>query len=200
MKKVFLFMAISILLVLNFLGGTRGFDIYNLIRKNYKIVEQGIKIQYFDENMDRDYLKNSLCLKDNFKIYGDNFYYFNENNTFSIEIKGIDKFIEIEIKNCDNSISIEEIEENSKKILDKNKNLKVFTYIKGKVNDIHSLENISSYLEKTFKNQYEKINLSNGETGVIKFDKNIEYNYSLVSYGKDDNYIIVGSPVIFITY
>ena len=200
MKKVFLFMGISIILVLNFLGGTRVFDIYNLVRKNYNIVEQGIKIQYFDENMDKDYLKNSLNLEDSFKTYGDNFYYFNENNVFSIEIKGIDEFIEIEIKNFDNSISIEEIEENSRKILNKNKNLKVFTYIKGKVNDIHSLENISSYLEKTFKNEYEKINLSNGETGVIKFDKNIKYNYSLVNYGKDDNYIIVGSPVIFITY
>lgn len=200
MKKVFLFMGAIIVLTLSFLGGTRESNMYSLVRDNYKIIEQGIKIQYIDENMDKDYLKNSLNLAEEFELYNDNFYYLKENNEFSIEIKGIDEFIEVEIKNFDNSIVIEDIEKDLRKMFNRNKSLKVFTYVKGKGNDIHSLENTASYLEKTFKDKYEKVNLSNGETGVIKLDKNTEYNYSLVSYGKDDNYIIVGSPVIFITY
>lgn len=200
MKKVFLFMSIIIVLTLSFLGGTKDSNMYNLVRNNYKVVEQGIKIQYIDENMDKDYLKNSLNLTEEFDLYNNNFYYLKENNNFSIEIKGIDEFIEVEIKNFDDSIVIEDIENILRKVFNKNKSLKVFTYVKGKGNDVHSLKNTSSYLESAFKDKYEKVNLSNGETGVIKFDKNTEYNYSLVSYGKDDNYIIVGSPVIFITY
>ncbi|MGL4656689.1 MAG: hypothetical protein ACRCWM_12540, partial [Sarcina sp.] len=123
-----------------------------------------------------------------------------ENKKFSIEIKGIDGFIEIEIKNFDNTITVEEIERETKKILNKNEDLKVFTYIKGKGNDIYSLDKASSYIDKNFSDSYEKVTLSNGETGVIKLGENREYNYSLISYEKDDNYIIVGSPVIFITY
>ncbi|MGL4453905.1 MAG: hypothetical protein ACRCTZ_22365 [Sarcina sp.] len=199
MKKVILFMSI-IVATLNFLGSTKKFDMYNLVRNNYKVIEQGVKIQYIDKAMDKLYLKNNLNLTDDFEMYNDNFYYAKENDEFSIEIKGIDGFVEIEIKNFDNEITVEEIERKTKEMLNKNKDLKVFTYIKGKGNDIYSLNKASSYLEKNFKKKYEKVNLSNGETGVVKIDKNIEYNYSLVSYGKDDNYIIVGSPVIFITY
>ncbi|MGL4655963.1 MAG: hypothetical protein ACRCWM_08770, partial [Sarcina sp.] len=94
MKKVILFMSIITMVTLNFLGSTKDFDIYNLVRNNYKIVEQGIKIQYRDKNMDKYYLKNSFNLTDDFEMYNENFYYLKENKKFSIEIKGIDGFIE----------------------------------------------------------------------------------------------------------
>ncbi|MGL5577438.1 MAG: hypothetical protein ACRDCW_18020 [Sarcina sp.] len=131
MKKVILFMSI-IVATLNFLGSTKKFDMYNLVRNNYKVVEQGVKIQYIDKAMDKLYLKNNLNLTDGFEMYNDNFYYAKENDEFSIEIKGIDGFVEIEIKNFDNEITVEEIERKTKEMLNKNKDLKVFTYIKGK--------------------------------------------------------------------
>ncbi|MGL4763410.1 MAG: hypothetical protein ACRC6T_06400 [Sarcina sp.] len=201
MKKVILFMSI-ILTASIFLGSSKSFDVYDkLVRDNCEVVEQGIKVQYKDNKMDKSYLKNTLNLTDDFEMYNENFYYLKENKKFSIEIKGIDNFIEIEIKNFSNVMKIEEIEEIIRKEFNNKKDLKIFTYVKGKVNDNHSLEETSKFVEIELKNkENESLKLDNGETGVIKLRNGEEYNYSLVSYEKDNDYIIVGSPVIFITY
>ncbi|WP_297520955.1 hypothetical protein [uncultured Clostridium sp.] len=201
MKKVVLCMSIMIMTSIVFLGGSKSFNIYDvLVRENYEVVEQGIKLQYSEKNMDMSYLKNVLNLTDDFEMYNKNFYYLKENNKYSIEIKGIDRFIEIEIKDFNNDMKIEEIEKITKKMLNNKKDLKVFTYVKGKTNDIHSLKETSKFIKTELQSEgNESLKLSNGETGIIELN-NEEYNYSLISYEKDNNYIIVGSPVIFITY
>ena len=202
MKKVILFMSSIVLMVSMFLGSSKDFDIYDrLVRGKCEVIEQGIKIQYVDNKMDKSYLKNVFSLTDDFEMYNENFYYLKETGKFSIEIKGIDNFIEVEIKDFTNVMKIEELERLMKKEFNNKKDLKTFTYVKGKVNDNHSLTDISKVIRTELKNkENESLKINNGETGMIKLRNSKEYNYSLVSYGKDDNYIIVGSPVIFIAY
>lgn len=202
MKKVILLIGILYISMLTLLGSSRieEINIYDtLVRQQSDIVEQGIKIQYTDKSETPNRVKNNLKLSGEINMYGDNFNYIEKDENYSIEVRGIDSFIEIEVIFLDESVKIENLEELARdKFKDKN-DLSVFTYIKGKINDTHSLdfEKISS--DKNIKS-IESLDIEGGQTGIIKTRNNKEFNYSLMSYDKDNDYIIVGSPVIFISY
>ncbi|MGL4742625.1 MAG: hypothetical protein ACRC41_17835 [Sarcina sp.] len=190
MKKV---MYISFLFALGivFLGGMKiDTNLYDEVRKNQNDFTQGLKIQYELDEDEYQLLKNNK----NFQFYDDDFYYKDNKSTYSIEVKCIDYFLEVELTNIKDEIKIEKFESILKEKLKDKNNLKIFTYVKSKVSEGHSLDTLE-YVEKI-----DKINIVNGETGIIKLKGGQKFNYSIINYGKDNNYIIVGSPVIFISY
>lgn len=205
MRKAIVVISSLILCSLLFLGGSINLKskIYgDLVRNVSTVVEQGVKIQYkFKDLKEINDIKNKLNIKQEFNFYGENFYYSNQNKDTSIEIKGIDSIVEIEIKIFNDNVKIEEIENELKTIFNEKEELKTFSYLKGKLNDEHNLVKDKNSIKKELNVKcLELIEIESGITGVMKLYNNEEYNFSLVSYEKDDNYIIVGSPVIFTTY
>lgn len=205
MRKAIIVSSSLILCSLLFLGGSIDLKskIYgDLVRDVSIVIEQGVKVQYkFNNSKEIDDIKSKLNIKEEFNFYGENFYYVNQNRESSIEIKGIDNIVEIEIKIFNDNVKIEEIENELKTIFNEKEELKTFSYLKGKLKNEHNLVKDKNSMKKELNVKcLELIEIESGITGVMKLYNNEEYNFSLVSYEKDDNYIIVGSPVIFTTY
>ncbi|MGL5633682.1 MAG: hypothetical protein ACRDDL_01175 [Sarcina sp.] len=190
MKKI-IYMSCLVIIGMIFLGGTSAdVNLYDEVRKNSNSFTQGLKIQYQLEEKEYQALKNI----DGLEIYDNNLYYVNNKKDYFVELKCINYFLEVEVTNIKNDIKIEDVEKILTKKLKNKNNLKIFTYVKSKVGEGHSLKKLS-YIENS-----KKVNIDNGETGIIKLKDESIFNYSIMNYGKDDNYIIVGSPVIFISY
>ena len=173
-------------------------EYYDSVRAEYNIIEQGIKVQYKEEISPQE-LKTFLGINGEVQMYGENISYKHNDEKFLIELKYIDSFVELEIILKNNKTDIEKLEKIFEDKFKDKKNLDIFTYIKGKVNDNHNLKSIN--LEGNYNvKSIENLEIDNGYTGVITLKNNEQLNYAIKNYGKDDNYIIVGSPVIFISY
>ncbi|WP_297435269.1 hypothetical protein [uncultured Clostridium sp.] len=200
MKKMVSFIMLYVFVGI-FLGSGASYskiEYYDSVRTEHNIIEQGIKVQYKDDISPQE-LKEFLGITGELKIYGKNIAYKHNDEKFLIELKYIDSFVELEIILKDNKTDIEELEKIFKDKFKDKKNLDIFTYIKGKVNDNHNLKSIN--LEGNYNvKSIENLEIDNGYTGVITLKNNEQLNYAIKNYGKDDNYIIVGSPVIFISY
>ena len=200
MKKMVSFIMLYVFVGI-FLGSGASYskiEYYDSVRTKHNIIEQGIKVQYKDDISPQE-LKEFLGITGELKIYGKNIAYKHNDEKFLIELKYIDSFVELEIILKDNKTDIEELEKIFKDKFKDKKNLDIFTYIKGKVNDNHNLKSIN--LEGNYNvKSIENLEIDNGYTGVITLKNNEQLNYAIKNYGKDDNYIIVGSPVIFISY
>lgn len=206
MKKLIVFI-FSILMASSLLGSVNksNFNVYdNLVRNKTDVVEQGVKIQYrYDGNHKKEIesIKSLLKIKSDFDIYDENFYYYDKTNKYIIEIKGIDSFIEVEIKYFIEKIKVEEIEKKLEAIFNEKRELESFSYIKAKVDKKFDMDKEISVLKKNSKiKEITNLEISSGITGTIKLYNKKEYNYSFITYEKDNNYIIVGSPVIFTVY
>lgn len=205
MKKASIIISSLILFSFLFLGGNVSYKskVYeNLVRNTSEVVEQGVKVQYkFSDLQEINDIKSKLNIEKEFSIYNEGFYYLEQNNKASIEIKGIDSIVEIEVKIFDDSIKVEELENSLIKIFSKKEDIKTFSYLKGKLKDEHNLENDKISLKRKLNvKTLEILEIQSGITGIAKLYNNEEYNFSLISYEKDNDYIIVGSPVIFTTY
>lgn len=203
MKKNIIFIFVLFLGVNIFLG-TFVFNkkyIYDtLVREKSNIVEQGVKVQYnYDDFSEYEEIRQDLNVVNEFELYDENFYYLEENSNYSIEIKGIDFFVEIEIKVFNDKVGVEELEKNLISKFKDKQNLQTFSYLKGKLKNKHNLDLEFKSLERNLKS-IDSIEIENGITGNITLYNNEVFNYSIISYDKDNNYIIVGSPVIFTTY
>ena len=200
MKKMVSFIMLYVFVGI-FLGSGASYskiEYYDSVRTEHNIIEQGIKVQYKDDVSPQE-LKAFLGIDGEVQMYGENIAYKHNDEKFLIELKYIDSFVELEIILKDNKTDIEELEKIFKDKFKDKKNLDIFTYIKGKVNDNHNLKSIN--LEGNYNvKSIENLEIDNGYTGVITLKNNEQLNYAIKNYGKDDNYIIVGSPVIFISY
>lgn len=193
MKKMISLVMLYIVVV-SFLGTDKISNkevVYNNIREEFNIVEQGIKIQY-QEDTSIDKIKSFLGINE-IDVYGENFEYKHNNENFSIHLKSIDSFIELELIVKSNQVKIEELEKISTDKFKAKNNLEIFTYIKGEINENHNLD---EYLS----DNTQMLKIDNGYTGIINANDDNSLNYAIKNYGKDNNYIIVGSPVIFISY
>lgn len=202
MKKIILFIGILYISILTLVGSTKSenYNIYDeFVRKNSTVVEQGIKVQYTQDKIDSQKLLTSLNLIDKVQIYNDNFIYTDDNKEYFFEIRGIDSFIEIEFIFYNNEVKVEDVEKIARTKFKDKKDLSIFTYIKGKISDNHSFDE-NKYINNNFIKNISCIQINNGKTGIIELKNRNLFNYSQISYGKDNNYIIVGSPVIFISY
>lgn len=185
-------------------------DIYNTIMdESCIVIESGVQGKYLSQSSIEEEIKKIETL---FKIEGkikkhNNNFYFNskgdttELNIFAIEEKrGIN--VEITIKEIGKNNNIEVLENCLKKA---NKNIKISSYLKGKVNNNFGVnKNIQILEDKLLNlnpNNIESINVDSGITGVAEFNNGKKINYAVVNYNDSkDVYMIIGTPVIFITY
>lgn len=181
-----------------------------VIHEKYKILQSGVKFQYSVKNnlvKEKNRIADILELSKNEFIVNENGFYFNKKiNKDDYLIKGSyinnnESFIEIElIKNNENDI------ENLKKKFEKvqnnlTSNEQYFSFIKGKLKLDNEDEKIriNNILEKKGVQNQEEINLHNGTTAIIEFKDKTKINYSLCNYNTGQ-YLIIGTPNIFITY
>ena len=113
------------------------------------------------------------------------------------------KGINVEITLKEFGVNNIEVLENCLKIA--NKNIKISSYLKGKVNNNFGVNKNVEILESKLLNldikDIKNINIDSGITGVAEFNNREKINYAVVNYGDDkDIYMIIGTPVIFITY
>lgn len=212
MGKLFSFM-ISITIATSTLMNFNKFynlDIYNsIMSESCVVIEKGIQGKYLSQSSIEEEIRKIETL---FEIEGkikknNNSFYFNskedttELNIFAIKEKqGIN--VEVTIKEMGKNNNIEVLENSLKKV---NKNIKISSYLKGKVNNNFGVNKNIEILENKLLNlnlkNIESINIDSGITGIAEFNNGEKINYAVVNYNdREDVYMIIGTPVIFITY
>lgn len=194
--------------ILNFNLGDSSYIYKAIDNESYEIIEQGIQGKYLSENsMDEEIelLKSIFKIKEPFQREDKSFYFNYEKDAIELNIFGIEEKkglnIEITIKAKDKEYDINLLEKTLKEI---NGNINIANYVKSKINNNLSIDENKDNLEREFKklsvNSIESIEINSGITGIAKFKDGEKINYGIVSYGENENYLILGTPVIFITY
>lgn len=188
-------------------------DLYEKINSIIEFGESGIKISYKTNSDIKDILQEindlDLCYLDDILIMENNidtsFSFEKESEKNSIKIligKSIGGYnVDIEIIDKKKLISVDTIKlkfSRLKNIID----LSYFTFIRGKAKDQcrDELEkNLFNILDCYNIQNKSSILLENGLTGIFTVQKRLKINYSIMNYN-DGTYLIMGSPIIFITY
>lgn len=214
MKKIFWILT-TIIFSLN-LNGSYLYneeDLYKDISSIIDFSESGLKVS-FSTNKDLKKILKSINELDLFYLdeilYEDNilenkFYFEKINGDNSIKVligKEKNYNIEIEIIDKKNMINIDLLKKELDKLSKDAYNFNYFTFVKGK------LESQSNYeLEDSLFNMLDCYNignkssvlLENGLTGIFTVEETLKFNYSIMNYN-NGTYLIMGSPIIFITY
>ena len=167
---------------------------------NYDFVQNGIKLEYtVDEKLCKEYLriKQFLVLStENNNITAES-----ENIDYSINICEYNDLIKVQVIliNNDVSKSEEELKKLSQKIRNDNFiNERYFSFIKGKLNTQD--KNLIDDLEKNLNikvNEY--LDINNGCVAEATFEDNQHINIGQIKYDTG-SYLIIGTPIIFVTY
>lgn len=178
----------------------------NIISKS-EVVQNGIRLEYTSENSLKDEI---AIIKDNLKKSNYKNIIEKDNNIFikdkhkDIEIylwenKEITK-VQISYINHNSNMTILEIKHEMDRIQDiTSKNIKYFNFIKVKIIE-ENKQDILNIIKKSIKlDDLEVLNISNGivAKGVLKDGSKI--NFANITYDTGE-YLILGTPVIFITY
>ena len=173
---------------------------------NYDFVQNGIKLEYtVDEKLCKEYLRiKQFFEENNFLVLS------TENNNITAEIENIDYSIniceyndlikvQVILINNDVSKSEEELKKLSQKIRNDNFiNERYFSFIKGKLNTQD--KNLIDDLEKNLNikvNEY--LDINNGCVAEATFEDNQHINIGQIKYDTG-SYLIIGTPIIFVTY
>lgn len=213
MKKVFyIFLSIFSLLIINgkeYECEAKN-DSFNEIEKyilnEYDFVESGIKLEYtvktgIDDEIER--IEEILMNKNNLIVTkGKNCIFAeDENINYSVTIYNYDGLIKVEviIINKDKNISEKTLKLLVKEIRNDNfVDERYFLFIKGKINttDINIFEDIEKKVQ--FKIT-DSLDISNGNIakGTMRDGTNI--NIGQITYDTG-SYLIIGTPIIFVTY
>lgn len=183
-------------------------DFYNLensinIKSNFK--ENGLKMQFkTKKSIEKEYvdLKKYLVDKSNgiyTKIDNERFEIFNNGIKICVNLWRIEDYTytEITIINTNPEYKVKSLEEligNIKKL--DIKELKIFLYYKGEINNNKS---INDFHEIESLNNLNILSINNGYTGTGISKLGTKMNFALVSYN-DKSQIIIGTPIIFTTY
>lgn len=183
-------------------------DFYNLensinIKSNFK--ENGLKMQFkTKKSIEKEYvdLKKYLIDKSNgiyTKIDNERFEIFNNGIKICVNLWRIEDYTytEITIINTNPEYKVKSLEEligNIKKL--DIKELKIFLYYKGEINNNKS---INDFHEIESLNNLNILSINNGYTGTGISKLGTKMNFALVSYN-DKSQIIIGTPIIFTTY
>ena len=213
MKKVFLvFLLIFSLLII---GGKEykceskedSFSkIEGYVINNYDFVQNGIKLEYtVDEKLCKEYLRIKQFFEENnflvLSTENNNITAESENIDYSINICEYNDLIKVQVIliNNDVSKSEEELKKLSQKIRNDNFiNERYFSFIKGKLNTQD--KNLIDDLEKNLNikvNEY--LDINNGCVAEATFEDNQHINIGQIKYDTG-SYLIIGTPIIFVTY
>lgn len=176
--------------------------------KNYgTFKENGVRLEYTTKSSAEEEI---LKLKNNFeKQFKDEVNI--EKNTISIskdcrEIKAIvwsnkeDTKVQITYVNNDNKITTNQL----KKELEQNeyfaaKNIKYFNFVKVKIIEEQKQKVLDLLKSNIDEKTLEELNILNGKVAKGILIDGSKINFSFMTYDKE-NYLVLGTPVIFITY
>ncbi len=136
-----------------------------------------------------DYIKTS---KNYLEAKGDNkeIYIYTYNNKIGCKV-------EIKIVNYEKRNNVNKLINNLIKLQNSAaKNIRYFSYIKGKVSNIE--ETLKEIKNNKDLKDIKTVNINNGYTGTAKY-KNEKINFAINNYDTG-SYIIIGTPIIFTTY
>lgn len=173
---------------------------------NYDFVQNGIKLEYtVDEKLCKEYLRIKQFFEENnflvLSTENNNITAESENIDYSINICEYNDLIKVQVIliNNDVSKSEEELKKLSQKIRNDNFiNERYFSFIKGKLN-IQD-KNLIDDLEKNLNikvNEY--LDINNGCVAEATFEDNQHINIGQIKYDTG-SYLIIGTPIIFVTY
>lgn len=173
---------------------------------NYDFVQNGIKLEYtFDEKLCKEYLRIKQFFEENnflvLSTENNNITAESENIDYSINICEYNDLIKVQVIliNNDVSKSEEELKKLSQKIRNDNFiNERYFSFIKGKLNTQD--KNLIDDLEKNLNikvNEY--LDINNGCVAEATFEDNQHINIGQIKYDTG-SYLIIGTPIIFVTY
>lgn len=173
---------------------------------NYDFVQNGIKLEYtVDEKLFKEYLRIKQFFEENnflvLSTENNNITAESENIDYSINICEYNDLIKVQVIliNNDVSKSEEELKKLSQKIRNDNFiNERYFSFIKGKLNTQD--KNLIDDLEKNLNikvNEY--LDINNGCVAEATFEDNQHINIGQIKYDTG-SYLIIGTPIIFVTY
>ena len=173
---------------------------------NYDFVQNGIKLEYtVDEKLCKEYLRIKRFFEENnflvLSTENNNITAESENIDYSINICEYNDLIKVQVIliNNDVSKSEEELKKLSQKIRNDNFiNERYFSFIKGKLNTQD--KNLIDDLEKNLNikvNEY--LDINNGCVAEATFEDNQHINIGQIKYDTG-SYLIIGTPIIFVTY
>lgn len=173
---------------------------------NYDFVQNGIKLEYtVDEKLCKEYLRIKQFFEENnflvLSTENNNITAESENIDYSINICEYNDLIKVQVIliNNDVSKSEEELKKLSQKIRNDNFiNERYFSFIKGKLNTQD--KNLIDDLEKNLNikvNEY--LDINNGWVAEATFEDNQHINIGQIKYDTG-SYLIIGTPIIFVTY
>jgi len=204
--KVFLIIAISIFSIGAIPNSNK--KEFNLLEekltKNNEFIENGVRVHYELPKDLNEYesIKNILLLElgNNLNEKEDSISY--EDETIKISASFFynedTSFIQIDFINTKNEFTTNEIQNKIEKIINrKAKKIKYFSYIKLKIKEENKNYN-NEIINNNLKDK-EMINIENGKVGRAFLKDNTRVNLGYVKYNTGE-YIIIGTPVIFVTY
>ena len=173
---------------------------------NYDFVQNGIKLEYtVDEKLCKEYLRIKQFFEENnflvLSTENNNITAESENIDYSINICEYNDLIKVQVIliNNDVSKSEEELKKLSQKIRNDNFiNERYFSFIKGKLNTQD--KNLIDDLEKNLNIKVnECLDINNGCVAEATFEDNQHINIGQIKYDTG-SYLIIGTPIIFVTY
>ena len=173
---------------------------------NYDFVQNGIKLEYtVDEKLCKEYLRIKQFFEENnflvLSTENNNITAESENIDYSINICEYNDLIKVQVIliNNDVSKSEEELKKLSQKIRNDNFiNERYFSFIKGKIKTEE--KNIFEDVENKLKIKInEKLDISNGSIAKATMIDSTNINIGQITYDTG-SYLIIGTPIIFVTY
>lgn len=212
MKKIVIILTIIFSLLL--IGATyedssiKNFTSFEeLVVENLEFVQNGVKVRYeVKESEIIEYRRLEKQLEENYSsiTYKDGNRIKVENEAKSIEAiiwyEGGNTTVEISLINNQSSDSINGLKQEITKLLNnKVENVIYFTFVKGKIDNIEESNIKNSIDEIITNNKLEVLDISNGfaATGYLKSNERINLGYVGYDTGQ---YLIIGTPTIFVTY
>lgn len=213
MKKIFLvFFLIFSLLIINgkYYNCEVKEDLFNKIElyilDKYEFVESGMKLEYtVKSDVDDEYSriekilkqkeysliytnKNCISIKDKKINYSINVY--NYGNLTKVEVITINN--DADISNFDLRLLLQEIRNDN--FIDE----RYFSFIKGKINTKD--KNVFDNIEKDLQLQInDRLEINNGYIAKAKMKDESYINIGQINYDTG-SYLIIGTPIIFVTY
>lgn len=177
----------------------------NIMLDNYNFAENGIKFEYFTDSSTEDEKERILSILSNdsnivIKEANNNIVATSNYCDYHINIVDIDKTkVEIVLINENEDIKTTNLRQAVELLKDnKCKDERYYYFVKAKVNEENNLVQ-SPILNQINEDTIEEAYISNGKVIKANLVDGSRVNIGQISYNTGD-YLIVGIPVIFITY
>lgn len=213
MRKLFsVFLLIFSLLIINGKeyeceGKSNSFnEVERYILNEYEFINNGIKLEYTikgDINSELERIFNVFKENGNFQIKKGENYIHSENNNinYDVNIYNYNELTKVEIVVINNDKTL--TEDNLKSLAREIRNInfideRYFSFIKGKL-DIEEKEVFKDLENKLKIKVSESLDINNGVIAKASMMDGTDINIGQITYDSG-SYLIIGTPIIFVTY